>query len=70
MKNPESVEAPGIPDIDGEQLSHAMDIHARRQSDVRYALNVMRGQEERQRSWTSRLSSRNSKFCSFTRLGC
>jgi hypothetical protein len=47
MENPESAEAPEIPNIDGQQLSHAMHIHARRQSGVMdlHAMDVMRDQK-------------------------
>ena len=48
MENAEIVEAPEIPDIDGQQLPNAMDIHARRQPGVMHlhALNVVRDQQK------------------------
>ena len=44
MENAEIVEAPEVPDIDGQQLPHAMDIHARREPGIMdlHALNIVR----------------------------
>jgi hypothetical protein len=43
VENAETVEASEVPDIDGQQLLDAMDIHARRQPGVMdlHALNVI-----------------------------
>jgi hypothetical protein len=47
MENAQTIEAPEVPNIDGQQLPHVVDIHARRQPGVMdlHALNVMRDQQ-------------------------
>ena len=47
MNNANSVKAPEVPNIDGQQLPNAMDIHACRQPGVvdLHTLNVMRDQQ-------------------------
>jgi hypothetical protein len=65
MQNAETVEAPEVTDIDGQQLCDAVDIHAGCQSGV-MDLHTLTSRA-RQRSCTSRLSGRNSKSRSITR---
>jgi hypothetical protein len=63
VENAESVETSKIMDIGGQQLRDAMDIHAGRQTGVMHlhAWMPCATSRDRQRSWTSRLSGRNSK---------
>ena len=47
MENAEALEAPEVPDIEGEQLLDAMDVHACRQPGIMdlHALNMVRDKQ-------------------------